>query len=170
MKYQVQIAQRTFELEVNGEAEHPTLILEGQPVSCDFRPIGDTPSFSLIVENKSYRIWVAPKENGAYVVNVNGMEYEVQVEDERSQLLKRFGRREERVKGEKEIKAPMPGLVVKVEVQEGQEVRRGDGLVIVEAMKMENEIRAPVAGVVRKVGVREGEAIEKDAVLVVIGG
>ena len=62
--------------------------------------------------------------------------------------------------------APMPGLVVRVNVREGDEVRSGQGLVVMEAMKMENELRATAAGVVRRVVVAAGSAVEKGALLV----
>jgi biotin carboxyl carrier protein len=64
----------------------------------------------------------------------------------------------------------MPGLVVRVEVSEGDEVGPGQGLVIVEAMKMENELRADVAARVKAVHVKPGEAVEKDQVLIDFGG
>ena len=61
--------------------------------------------------------------------------------------------------------APMPGLIVRVNVQEGDHVRPGQGLVVMEAMKMENELRATVAGIVRRVVVSPGSAVEKGATL-----
>jgi pyruvate carboxylase subunit B len=63
----------------------------------------------------------------------------------------------------------MPGMVVRVEVAEGDVVRAGQGIVIVEAMKMENELLAEAAAVVRRVHVREGEPVEKDQLLVDLG-
>jgi biotin carboxyl carrier protein len=59
----------------------------------------------------------------------------------------------------------MPGLIVRVEVQEGQEVEKGDSLIVMEAMKMENELRADAAGLVLSVEVVPGQAVERDAVL-----
>ena len=63
------------------------------------------------------------------------------------------------------VKAPMPGLVVKVLVESGQSVKKGDGLLVLEAMKMENEIAAPTDGVVDSIGVKAGTAVEKGAEL-----
>jgi pyruvate carboxylase subunit B len=62
----------------------------------------------------------------------------------------------------------MPGLVLLVEVAEGERVSQGQGVLIIEAMKMENEIRAPVAGVVRRLSVSAGDAVERDALLCVV--
>jgi len=66
------------------------------------------------------------------------------------------------------IVAPMPGLVLALEVAEGERVEEGQGVLIIEAMKMENEIRAPVAGVVRRLSVSVGDAVERDALLCVV--
>jgi pyruvate carboxylase subunit B len=63
----------------------------------------------------------------------------------------------------------MPGLVVRVHVQEGDEVQAGQGLVVMEAMKMENELRAAAAGTVKRVHVAPGKAVEKGAILVELG-
>jgi biotin carboxyl carrier protein len=67
-----------------------------------------------------------------------------------------------------EIRAPMPALVVKIEVQEGETVNEGQGLIVLEAMKMENEIKAHAAGTVQEIRVTAGKAVEKDAVLILI--
>jgi pyruvate carboxylase subunit B len=69
-------------------------------------------------------------------------------------------------KGPKALRAPMPGLVVKVEVREGDTVFSGQGLVIVEAMKMENELKSERDGTVKRVAVEPGQTVEKDQVLV----
>jgi glutaconyl-CoA decarboxylase len=66
------------------------------------------------------------------------------------------------------LKAPMPGKVVLVEVQVGQAVRPGDGLIVLEAMKMENEFRAAAAGTVKEIRVEAGQAVNPGDVLVVI--
>jgi biotin carboxyl carrier protein len=68
----------------------------------------------------------------------------------------------------KSISAPMPGLVLKIQVEEGQKVQAGQGVVVVEAMKMENELKASADGVVTKIEVSEGDTVDKGAVLVVI--
>jgi acetyl/propionyl-CoA carboxylase alpha subunit len=66
------------------------------------------------------------------------------------------------------VRAPMPGLVLVLEVAEGDPVEKGQGMLIIEAMKMENEIRSPIAGVVRRLAVSEGDAVERDALLCVV--
>lgn len=66
------------------------------------------------------------------------------------------------------VPAPMSGLVLALQVTEGQQVEKGQGLLIIEAMKMENEIRAPVPGVVRSLSVSAGDAVERDMLLCVV--
>ena len=65
-----------------------------------------------------------------------------------------------------EIKAPMPGLVVRITVEEGTEVKKGDSLLVLEAMKMENVIKAPGDAVVGKIKVNAGQAVEKNQLLI----
>ena len=97
-----------------------------------------------------------------------GERFEVEVQDDRSKQIEELtGRgRKEAVGGV--LRAPMPGLVVRVEVNEGQAVEVGDGLVVVEAMKMENELRAKHKGVVERVHVKAGDRVEKGAELVTL--
>ncbi|MFQ5794737.1 MAG: acetyl-CoA carboxylase biotin carboxyl carrier protein subunit [Candidatus Bipolaricaulia bacterium] len=100
---------------------------------------------------------------GDYQVNLHGRDYRVRVERTGLQTLKaRLSRDEQAVdrKQERVITAVMPGLIVKVEVTEGQAVSEGDSLVIIEAMKMENQIRAPCAGIVKRIDVAEGEEVD----------
>jgi biotin carboxyl carrier protein len=113
-----------------------------------------------------------PRADGvqpAYRVHFKGYDYDVSVDDERSLRIKGFAEADGRPKDAGRIVAPMPGLVVKLLVEPGQEVRKGEGLVIVEAMKMENEIRSPVSGKVEKINVIERQAVEKGQILAVIG-
>ncbi|MFL7808456.1 MAG: biotin/lipoyl-containing protein, partial [Anaerolineae bacterium] len=101
-------------------------------------------------------------------VTLGGQRYRVQVEDERA---RRLGVQRAAVEeaGEAEVVSSMPGVVVAVLVEAGQEVRTGEGLLILEAMKMENEIRAPRTGVVEAVQVAPGQRVSQDDVLVRIG-
>jgi len=119
---------------------------------------------SLLVNGKSYR--VAFCRNGS-VVNliVDGQLMEVIVESERDALLKRYGGSSS-TKGSKEkVFAPMPALVVKVEVNVGDLITAGQGLIILEAMKMENEIKSPQAGKVKSILVKKGNTVEKGTLL-----
>jgi hypothetical protein len=96
---------------------------------------------------------------------VGGLEHPLHVE---SEARHRAGRIRSAASGggrTRDVRAPMPGLIVAVEVEEGDRVETGAGLVVIEAMKMENEIVAPASGIVCEVGVRAGQAVEKDVLI-----
>lgn len=97
-----------------------------------------------------------------------GREFSVEYETERHRLLQRFAAQGVKAHAHADIKASMPGLVVRVNCQAGSDVKKGQALVFLEAMKMENEIRAPIDGVVKEVRVSQGLAVEKGDVLVVL--
>src|ERR1041385_2421797 len=97
-----------------------------------------------------------------------GERVEVAVQDERSRGIEAASSKGKRAGGGGTVRAPMPGLVVRIEVAEGQRVDAGAGLVVVEAMKMENELRAPRPGMVKTVHVAVGQAVEKGASLVTL--
>ncbi|MCH7475204.1 MAG: hypothetical protein IIA27_11070 [Gemmatimonadetes bacterium] len=109
-------------------------------------------------------------EHDGWTVQVAGRAWPVEVLDERAMQLREMARRSDGAAGGGGlVKAPMPGLVLRWEVEEGQSVGRGTGLVVLEAMKMENEIRAVGVGVVRRILVAAGTAVEKGTPLVEIG-
>ncbi len=91
------------------------------------------------------------------------------MQDDRSKQIEALTGQGRKVVHSGVVKAPMPGLVVRVEVIVGQEVSQGAGLVVVEAMKMENELRAQTRGVVEQIHVAAGDRVEKGAPLVTLG-
>lgn len=123
---------------------------------------------SLIVDGRSLTANVYRGENGRYVVYVGGIEFDVFLKSERDLLLERFGLAETMREGHHQIRAPMPGLVLALQIEEGAAVHAGDALIVLEAMKMENELRAPTAGIVKSVHVAMGDAVGKNDLLVEI--
>ncbi|AAM25522.1 DUF2118 domain-containing protein [Caldanaerobacter subterraneus] len=116
-----------------------------------------------------------------FKVTVNGKTYEVEVEEMKAEEEKELSKKEEIVevkevpkqeekvstgKGSKVVSAPMPGTILDVRVKEGDRVKRGDVLLILEAMKMENEIMAPEDGIVASVNVSKGASVNTGDVLV----
>ena len=102
---------------------------------------------------------------GEGVLSVDGVQHPLLVETEVRRRV-----REVRAAGSKgrhaaEVRAPMPGLILAVEVEEGAHVEAGDGVIVIEAMKMENEIAAPISGIVRGVAVAAGDAVERNALV-----
>jgi len=164
MKYFVTIGDKEYEFEANGENGRTTLIFEKRSISVDFKRIGNSPMYSLLLDGKSYDVW-ASSQNGSIQIGIGGQSYSARVEDERQRLLKQLTRSEAKGEGLVSVKAPMPGLVVRIAVEEGISVKKGEGVMVIEAMKMENEIKAPISGIVKSIGVRQGDAIDKNALL-----
>jgi biotin carboxyl carrier protein len=96
---------------------------------------------------------------------VGGSEHPLHVESEARHRAGRIRSASPGGRRARDVRAPMPGLIVAVEVEEGDRVETGSGLVVIEAMKMENEIVAPAPGIVREVGVLAGQAVEKDVLI-----
>lgn len=106
------------------------------------------------------------RETGAFTISVNGQDVSVQL---RAGGVNRHGRDAGATgSGPQRVLAPMPGKVVRVLVQPGDEVKPKQGLVVIEAMKMENELKAARAGRVRDVHVSEGQSVDAGAVLVIV--
>jgi biotin carboxyl carrier protein len=101
-------------------------------------------------------------------ISVNGTDFDATVDDQRSMLIKSLMKAHVHDVRTVVVRAPMPGLIVRIEVEAGQRVTAGQGLVVLEAMKMENELRALHEGIVKEVFVKEKCAVEKDEKLLVI--
>ena len=167
MKYFVTIRDKEYEFEQNGENGRTVLIFENRSIPVDLKRIGHSSVYSLFLDGKSYDIWASLK-NGSIQIGIEGQSYLAKVEDERQRLLKQLTRSEAKAEGIVPINAPMPGLVVRISVDKGISVEKGQGVMVIEAMKMENEIKAPVSGIVKSIGVKQGEAIDKNALLLEI--
>jgi biotin carboxyl carrier protein len=123
--------------------------------------------YTFILDGKSYLIHVI-KENGFYHVHLDGNYFAVRIEDERSRELRRLVEHSAGEAGGQTVHAPIPGLITQIKVKEGDKVKKGDGLILLEAMKMENEIKAETEGVVDKIMISAGRSVEKDQILMKI--
>lgn len=121
----------------------------------------------LLLEGRGYPL-LADRGSDGWTFRVAGREVRASVEDERTRNLRELAGGADAADDERELRAPMPGLVVRVLVEPGQEVSAGDGLVVMEAMKMENELSARSAGVVAAVRAEEGQTVNQDDVLVTL--
>jgi pyruvate carboxylase subunit B len=162
MKYFVAIGERELEVELGPEG----ILVDGEPVSSDLAEMDGTDVHSLLLADRSHRILARRNGNGEWGLHLSGRQFLARVEDERTRAIRELTGTQEGPAGPKALRAPMPGLVVKVEIEEGDEVHAGQGLVIVEAMKMENELKSEAAGTVSRVLVAPGQAVDKDQVLV----
>ena len=161
-RYQVTLAGRTVEVEITPAGA----TVDGVPVVTDLRAIPDGPIRSLLLDAASHTLVAHGEGKGRWDLHVRGHHLAAEVVDERTRAIRAITAGSAAPGGPKPLRAPMPGLVVRVEVTEGEEVRPGQGLIIVEAMKMENELRADAAGRVKKIHVAAGEAVTKDQVLI----
>ena len=123
--------------------------------------------FSVLVGDRSVRV-AAARENGEITAFAAGRMYAPIVESERERMLRKFARETGETSSKKELHAPMPALVVRLEVAVGDDVKPGQGLIVLEAMKMENELKASMGGRVKEVYVTAGKPVEKGELLLVI--
>jgi biotin carboxyl carrier protein len=115
-------------------------------------------------QNRSIEVSVAPNGEG-YSVSVGGKRFSVEVEDERTALRKISQLTHA---GEVELRAPMPGKVVRLLAEQGAQVHANQGVLVMEAMKMQNEIKSPKDGKVKRLGVASGAAVNAGDILAVI--
>ena len=164
MKYQSQVENNTYTIEIDADGQ---ILLEGEAVNASLLQVGPLGLYSLLIDNQSKELVVEETQQG-YRVAFGSRTFEVQVADERQLRLAGGRSNLDATSGELQIKAPIPGMVVRVLVRTGDSVLAGQSLVILEAMKMENELRAVREGVVGDVRVKAGERVEQGAVLLVI--
>jgi pyruvate carboxylase subunit B len=122
--------------------------------------------YSLLIGPRQFEGSVDVRDDSTLNVHVGTSAFEFTVMDERRKLL--VGGVDTVAGGRQEVRAQMPGKIVKILVQVGQEVETDQGLVVVEAMKMENELRSSIDGVVAEIAVEEGAAVETGTLLIVV--
>jgi biotin carboxyl carrier protein len=162
MKYLVTVGGREIEVEVDGDK----VTVAGVTRTAMLRTIAGTLPRQLLVDGRPTVLTLRSVGRGQWSLSVGGDRWEAEVVDERTRHIRSLTAGSSAARGPATLRAPMPGLVVRVLVQAGQEVAAGAGIVVLEAMKMENELKAPSAGVVRAIRVGAGEPVEKGQVLV----
>lgn len=148
------------------QAEKEGILLDGVNAGMSIVRIDDK-NFHVLVNNKSYRVEEVSvdAESNTIKLKVNGVEYSSVIKDQFDDLLQQLGLDNLKAKKLNEIKAPMPGLVLKVLVEVGASFQKGDNLIVLEAMKMENILKAPADGVVKAIKIQPGDKVEKNEVL-----
>lgn len=157
MKYVTTVGEREFLVEIIDERH---VSIDGKTYEVDFVSVSGQPVYSLIADGKSHEAYVRESDEGWQVL-LRGRLYPVRVEDEREKRLRAAAGGGVAETGEFHLKAPMPGLVVAVPVEEGQQVKKGQVLLILESMKMQNELKSPRDGTVSRIKVRAGESVEQ---------
>ena len=163
MLFDATVDGRTLRVEVRGRDGRYVVTLDGRALEVDHQETG--PHFaSLIIGGRSYEAGLEKRPDGYNVVLAEDVLYvEIHGASQGAAAAPRKA-----ATGPARVVAPMPGRLVRVLVQPGQQVEAGDGLLVMEAMKMENELRSPRAGRVAELLVREGQTVETAALLVVV--
>lgn len=156
-------SDKNFVTEQNGD----TILIDGETLNWDLHQTAEN-SFHILHKHQAYRIEVieANYEEKKFTLQINGNSYQLTAKDSLDLLLKKMGIQENTVKIAKDIKAPMPGLVIDIAVKIGDEIKKGDTLMILEAMKMENALKAPNDVIIKAILVEQGKSVEKNELLI----
>lgn len=143
------------------------LIINDTPIDADITALGGS-RYHVIHNNQSYEVEVTEFNSAekSAVIKINGNEYLLTAKDQFDALLELLGMGNLTAGAVADLKAPMPGLVLKVFVKENDEVQKGDNLFVLEAMKMENIIKAPAQAIVKTVKIKPGDKVEKGQILI----
>jgi len=159
--YKVSAGEKTHEISLS----RGNLLIDGKPFEGDLSQLNDH-NFHLIKNGRSYRIEILDQKDKNLTLRINNSIVETEIRDKMDQLLERLGMDHLAEETVNDITAPMPGLILDVHVSAGQEIKKGDPVLILEAMKMENVIKAPGDGTIGEVTVKKGDSVEKNQVLI----
>lgn len=163
MSKRVKVTGRDFFIQLNEEQTGG--VLNGKTFDWDVSQVSES-MYHVLKDGRSYNVEVLAPVDGISPIKVNGNVYEAETIDKFDELLKSLGMEKGGAGKVNDLKAPMPGLVLKVEVSVGADVKKGDRMLVLEAMKMENVIKAPADAKVASVEVKEGTTVEKNQVMV----
>jgi biotin carboxyl carrier protein len=164
MKYIAEIDGREFQIEI---LEDSHVLVNGIEHEVDFQSLRQHLSYSLLMNGRSFEVNIYP-DNGGWEVLLRGRQFSVQVEDERERRLRMAAGKSAQQSGKQIIQAPMPGMVIDVPVSEGDQVKKGQVLIILESMKMQNELRAPRGGKVTRVQATINENVDRKQTLIIL--
>lgn len=162
MAYIVKIDDKEFKCDIEKLGNSYAVSLNGKNIQVEIAGI-DKDAITLIINNRPYQITIG-KENK---ITVDRDEYTFEVVDEKIARVLKIGA-DAIHKKETTVTAPMSGLVIEIEVKEGDTVRKGQGLLIIEAMKMQNEFKAPGEGIIKKIFVQKGQTVNSKDKLIII--
>ena len=162
MRYITTVGESVFEIEVGTDG----VTVDGEKVDASLARVPGTEVLTVLLDASSHRIVARGPQKGVWDLLLNGKNVRVEVVDERTRAIRQMLANSSATHGPRPLLAPMPGLVIRVEVAEGDMVEPGQGLLIVEAMKMENELKAEVRGRVKVIHCEPGGIVNKGDVLV----
>ena len=160
--YKISVNQKP-EIEIRKQGEN--YYLNGAPADFDIIKNNDG-SFHALHNGNSYSIKVIEKNKHNLLIEINNKKYSIKLKNDLEDLLVKMGMDNFSENTMNEVKAPMPGMVLKILINIGDEVKKGDNLIVLEAMKMENIIKATGDGIVKSINVRQADKVEKNQVLI----
>lgn len=163
MGKQVKVSGKDFLIDLNDDGRGGQL--NGKAFEWNVSRVTEN-VYHVLRENRSYTVELLDSAEGKALMKVNGNVYETEVVDKFDALLKSLGMEKGGGSKVNDLKAPMPGLVLKVEVAVGDSLKKGDRVLVLEAMKMENVIKAPSDATVASVEVEQGNTVDKNQVMV----
>lgn len=161
-------ATKEFKIELNKQTKNTfSGVINGKEFLADIIKVREG-IYHLIKDSRSYNLELVKcvADEKKLFVKINNSPYTLDVKDKYDELLHSLGLDSLAAKKVNDIKAPMPGMVLNILVAEGQEVKKGDALIILEAMKMENILKSPTDGVIKKIAINKGVAVEKNQILI----
>jgi biotin carboxyl carrier protein len=163
MRYLAEIDDQEFPIEILDDHH---VWFGDENITVDITSVKGQPLYSLLVNGESYEGYVFPDED-AWQVLLLGQFFSVKVTDERERHLRTVESTIAQPGGHT-LKAPMPGLIISICVEESQQVEKDTVLIILESMKMQNELRSPLAGTISHIRVSEGETVEQKQILLTV--
>jgi len=153
MAYIIEIEDDIFELENANQI--------------DAVPVNET-VFHVLDGSQSHHVEIINTDfvSKTMTLEVNGNKYDIEIKDAYDQLVKKMGLSISNTQKLKNIKAPMPGLIIDILVEPGQSIEKGDAILILEAMKMENVLKADGEGVVKSIELGKGTAVDKGQIII----
>lgn len=161
MKINAEILNERHEVEITREGEKVLARVDDRIYELEASEV-ERDVFLLKHNNQIHQIYVAPSG----LVNIGNHQIDIKLVDPRK--LRNSGDSEASLEGKVEIKTAMPGKIVRILVEDGAEVKHGDGVIVVEAMKMQNEMKSPKDGVIKLIRVKVGDTVNAGEVLLVI--
>lgn len=156
---------KNFKVNVNNSIDFD--LTENAITELDALEISES-NYHILQNSKSYKVEISESDfnKKSYQVKVNNNTYNTIILNDLDLLIKEMGFALGSTKHVNSIKAPMPGLILEINVKDGQEVKEDDPLLILEAMKMENIITSPRDGIIKSISASKGDAVEKNQLLV----
>ena len=157
MKFSIELADKSLDIDV--DAESSTYNIDETSKHYEFTQ--DNGRFMLRRGTKLYRIDNVKVEGSTVEFTLDSSWYKVAVKNENQILLDKLGFKTSQGAGEGNIASPMPGKILDIMVEVGDDVKKGQPVIILEAMKMENELKSPIDGIIKKLNVSVGQIVEK---------